>query len=334
MSDLAFLKTTLKRGALVAAANWPVIVIQFIAESTFKLLLGVPVVGGVLLVGLALGRDVQGLLDGGFRDMVTSVGGALVDHPGAFASFILSAAIIVLGGSTLMFLVKGGTVSVMVRGGEAAGAIERAPLRLASFQRAAAFSIPTFTESSARLFRRYLRLGLVLLGVYAVSGALFLLGLIAAYRFAEDTGLVGVWTLTAALLSAVLIVWITAVNFAYLLVQMIVAAENCSVRDAARRGLSFLSRQSRPVLEVLAVVLVVVVLATVASWLATAGLGLVSFVPLVGLAVFPLQAAAWLVRGVVFQYLGLASLGAYYTLYRPAETPHAGIATAWARTAS
>lgn len=334
MSDLASLKATLKRGALVAAANWPIIVIQFIAESTFKLLLGVPVVGGVLLVGLALGRDVRSLLDGGFRDMMTSIAGALVDHPGAFASFVASAVIVVLGGSTLMFLVKGGTVTVMVKGADAAGAIERAPLRLSTLQRASAFSIPVFTDASARLFRRYLRLGLVLLGVYAVSGALFLLILVGAYRVTEDLGILGLWTITAALLSAVLMAWISAVNFGYLLVQMIVAAENCSVREASRRAWTFVARETRPVLLVLAVVLALVVFATIASWLATAGLGLVSFVPLVGLAVFPLQAAAWLVRGIVFQYLGLAALGAYYSLYRPAESAHAAMPAAWARTAS
>ena len=37
--------------------------------------------------------------------------------------------------------------------------------------------------------------------------------------------------------------------------------------------------------------------------------------PLVGLAVFPLQLAALLVRGLVFEYLGLTALGAYLTLY-------------------
>ena len=47
-------------------------------------------------------------------------------------------------------------------------------------------------------------------------------------------------------------------------------------------------------------------IATAASILATAGLGLIAWVPLVGLAVLPLQAAAWLLRGIVFEYLALA----------------------------
>ena len=54
MSNAPALKTALKRGALIAAANWPLVVVQFVAESTLKLILGVPVVGGIFLVVLLL----------------------------------------------------------------------------------------------------------------------------------------------------------------------------------------------------------------------------------------------------------------------------------------
>jgi hypothetical protein len=64
------------------------------------------------------------------------------------------------------------------------------------------------------------------------------------------------------------------------------------------------------------VVLVMVVVALVASWLGTIGLGLISWVPMVALVVLPLQVAAWLLRGFVFQYLALTALGAYLTQYR------------------
>jgi hypothetical protein len=36
--------------------------------------------------------------------------------------------------------------------------------------------------------------------------------------------------------------------------------------------------------------------------------------------VFPLQIAALLLRGLVFEYLGLTALGAYLTLYRRSRT--------------
>ena len=67
------LKAVLKRGALVAAANWPLIAVQFVAEATLKLLLAVPVLGGIFLVVLLLGADVDELLSGDIRDIVHAV---------------------------------------------------------------------------------------------------------------------------------------------------------------------------------------------------------------------------------------------------------------------
>jgi hypothetical protein len=61
--------------------------------------------------------------------------------------------------------------------------------------------------------------------------------------------------------------------------------------------------------------LAVVAAATVASALAWSGVGLVAFIPLIGLAVIPLQLAALVVRGLAFEYIGLTALGAYLTSY-------------------
>jgi len=58
-----------------------------------------------------------------------------------------------------------------------------------------------------------------------------------------------------------------------------------------------------------------VIVATLASWLAWSGVALIAFVPLIGLAVVPLQIVALVVRGLLFEYLGLAALGTYLTLY-------------------
>ena len=70
------------------------------------------------------------------------------------------------------------------------------------------------------------------------------------------------------------------------------------------RVAQFIRASTREVAGIFGVVLLLVALATIASILATAGLGLIAFIPLVGLAIVPLQAAAWLVRGFVFEYLG------------------------------
>ena len=49
------LKYALKRGALIAAANWPVVVVQEIADSLFKVLLAIPHVGRILQVAQVVG---------------------------------------------------------------------------------------------------------------------------------------------------------------------------------------------------------------------------------------------------------------------------------------
>jgi hypothetical protein len=79
---------------------------------------------------------------------------------------------------------------------------------------------------------------------------------------------------------------------------------------------TFVRRQRGPLTAVFLVILVIVVFAQGASLLATTALGLIGFVPLLGLTVLPLQLVAWLFRALVFQYIGLSSIGAYATLYR------------------
>ena len=55
MTPALTIKPLLKRGALLAAANWEVVVLQYIAESAFKLMLIVPVAAAAFLVALLVG---------------------------------------------------------------------------------------------------------------------------------------------------------------------------------------------------------------------------------------------------------------------------------------
>lgn len=334
MSDPAPLKSMLKHGALVAAANWPVVLIQFIAESTFKLLVAVPVVGGAVLVALVLGGDLRQLLDGDAREILPSVAAALGDRPGALAAFGGALLVVIVGASALMVLVKGGTVTVLACGDRRGGQIGEAPVRLAALQRAACFSTDRFVIGSAHLFGRYVRLGGGLLVVYAASGGLYVAVVLGAVGWAERLGSALGWPGLAALASVLLVAWITVANLAYLLLQMVVACDDCTVGQAVRRVAWFLRVARRDVALLFGSILGLVVLAMATSVLATAGLGLISFVPLVGLAVFPLQAAAWLLRGLVFQYLGLTALGAYLARYRQARDPAVASGPGLVRTAS
>jgi hypothetical protein len=47
----------------------------------------------------------------------------------------------------------------------------------------------------------------------------------------------------------------------------------------------------------------------------------VAWVPLAGLLFVPLQVAFWIVRGLLFEYMGLVTLSAYQTQYRRFAEP-------------
>lgn len=213
-----------------------------------------------------------------------------------------------------MFVVKGGTVEVMMAANAAAGPIERVPLTIDSVRSAATFSLQRFTAGCARLYRPYLVLGVCLMLVYGATIAAYLAVIVSGYRAAEGHALKIGWKVFAqpALL---LVAWTTVVNFLYLLVQVAVAVEGVGVMTGVKHVTRFVRREFRELVSLFGVVVALVAAATLASALAWSGVGLVAFVPLVGLAVFPLQLAALVVRGLVFEFLGLTTLGAYLTLY-------------------
>jgi hypothetical protein len=306
------LKDVLKRGALVAAANWPVAIVQATADSLFKLLVAAPLIGGIFLVALVVGAEPIELMSLEWRQLAPTIASTLLVRPTVLAAWVAALAVVLVGGSLFVFLVKGGTVGVLVRGERDAGPIERPPLMPESLARASAFSIEIFIECSRELFSRYARLGVALMAVYLVSGSLY-------FVLLARTATSG-WAI-AALLTVAFVAWITIVNLFYLLTQIVVAADDCSIAIAASRVSVFLRRRTRAVGGVFLIILGLVALATGASILATGALWLVGFVPFIGLTVLPLQLLAWVLRGLVFQFIALASVGAYLRIYRtePAE---------------
>ena len=60
--------------------------------------------------------------------MFTTIAGTLMSEPVALVAFMTAFSIVLLGGSVLMFLVKGGTVEVLLAAEAAAGPIELEPL--------------------------------------------------------------------------------------------------------------------------------------------------------------------------------------------------------------
>jgi hypothetical protein len=309
------LKHLLKRGALLAAANWQTSAIQFIIETMFQGLLAVPIIGAAILIAVLLGADIAELLQGGLREAFTTVASTLMSEPVALVAFMIAFSLVLFGGSFLMFIVKGGTVEVLLAANAAAGPVERGALTLAALHPAARFTLPRFTEGCLRLHRPYLLLGVLLMLVYALSGAAYLAFVVYGYAAVGGRAVLIGWTFIAALAAAALVLWITLVNCLYVLTQVAIAVEHAGVVDAMRALARFIRAEYRDLAGVFLVVVALVIAATLASALAWSGVGLIAFVPLVGLAVFPLQLLALVVRGLVFQYLGMTALGAYVTLY-------------------
>jgi hypothetical protein len=273
----------------------------------------------VFLVALAVGAEPGSLFGLTWGDFLATVIGSLLSHPVSLTMVLLSLLTIGVGGSLFVFLIKGGTIGVLVAGDLAGGPIEQPPLHFETVARAARFSIELFVERAQSLFPRYAKLGLALFAVYVFSGLVYLSAIVAMRT--AGTG----W-LVAALVTIGFVGWITLVNVVYLLVQIVITVDDSGVRAAAARTMAFVRRDGASLAGVFIVVLAMVVVATGASFLAAASLSVITFVPILGpflgLAVLPLQLLAWMLREIVFQYIGLSSLVAYLKLYREFSSAH------------
>ena len=300
-------RRTLKRGALIAVANWPTLVIQASADAIFKVVVALPVVGGIVLAALVIGAEPAALLSLDVRDMGATVFALLAARPATLAAFVAAVGTAIVGASMLAFLVKAGSVAIIVRSERETGPVEQPP-PTGHVAVSPGFSVSQFSDAVRRFGPRFIRLGCGLLTAYALSGAVY-------FQVVFGAGRPGAW-FSAAVATATLVVWITVVNLLYLLAQVVMTAEDCGVMAACRRVLMLVARHWRVVVRVCAFVLAIVAGATVASLLATAALGFVAFVPFFWLAVLPLQLGAWLLRALVQQLISLSAVAAYASVYR------------------
>ena len=307
----------MRRGALITAANWPLVLVEFVADSLYKAALGVPIVGGAIMVAALLGDDLRALLSLGLRAAAGTVVTSLTGAPLALAAFATAVAVVAIGGAIVMFLVQAGSIAILVKGECLAPAeLNTGSIRFELMRLARQSRLEVFLEGVGAFGRRLILLGAWLVLAYVVVFGAYLAGLLGAYRVAAEAEWISAFPLVALFATSALVVVIAAVNLLYLLTQIIVVAGDCTVRDAARLLRRFLLHDSRQVAGVFGMTLGVVVVGTAASLIATAGLGLIAWVPFVGLAVLPLQAAAWLARGLVFQFIDLTALTAYLAQYR------------------
>jgi hypothetical protein len=310
------LGSALRRGALVTAANWPVIVIELVLESLLKFAVAVPVVGGAFMVAVLLGADVRTLLDEGLRSMAELILNLLASAPIAFASFVAAVALVGFGGSLIMFVVKSGTLSVLVAGERAAPDADRTPVRLDWFRRSSVYRVEDLLEAIQHFRGRSIALAVVLGLGYAAVAAVYALLIRATFGLTEDPVWVSVWPLAVAVITSAGLIGVAALNLFFDLTRIVVVVEDCAILVAGVRLWRFLVADARHVLGIFGVMGAVAAVATAAALVATAGLALIAWVPIAGLIVVPLQVVAWLVRGLIFQFMDLTTMVAYEAQYR------------------
>jgi hypothetical protein len=322
MASALPLRAALERGALLTVANWPILVIEFAIESLFKFALAVPIVGGAFMVAVLVGADVGSLFDEGLQAAGNRVVASLDTAPVALASFLLAVLIVACGGALLMFGLKAGTLTVLAAGERAAPDLRRGPLKIDWFRQAHAYDAPTLLAGVKRFGRRAAILGVWLGVAYLLTALAYVMLLRLALRLSPgEPGGFAFWPLVIALATSAGLVAVVAINLAYDLLRVIVVVDDCRLRDAARKMRAFVMKDARQVIGILGVMGAVVILATALALLVTAGLAFVGYVPVVGLIFLPLQAAAWLVRGLVFQHVSLMTIAAYQTQYRRYAEP-------------
>jgi hypothetical protein len=297
-------------------ANWPLVLIEFAIESLYKLALTVPVVGGALMVAALVGTDLQSILAGGAQAATDLVIGSLATAPAALTSFLAALGLVALGGEVLMFIVKAGTLSVIVAGERQADAWHRYAEGGSGFRQGSAWSLAALYEGARRFGARAARLAAWLGLAYFVIGLAYFLVVRFGFRFVLGSAWAPTWPVVVVLATSAGVVTIAVVNLAYDLMRVIMITDDCRLSEAFGRLRTFVLEDARQVIGIFAVMAGGVMLATAIGLVATAGLTLIAWVPFVGLLFVPLQAAAWLIRGLLFQYLGLTTLAAYQTQYR------------------
>ncbi len=325
MSSPLTLRAVLARGAVVTLANWPVVLVDFVIESAYKFTLGVPVVGGAFMVAVLLGVDIRTLLGDGLLSAAEQMLVPLTHAPAALAGFLAALVVVGVGGAVLMFIVKAGTLAILVAGEGTVGDPHRSPYTFEALRGARAYSLSALWTATRRFQRRAARLAAGLGVAYVVLGGLYLFAVVDGFRWVADSDWAPAWPLLVALATSAAAVSVTAVNLFFDLARVVMITDDCGVRVALGRVRAFLLADARHVLGVFGVMGGIVLLATAASFAATAALALIAWVPLVGLLFVPLQVAFWAARGLLFQYMSLTTLSAYQSEYRrfsaPAEAP-------------
>ncbi len=312
------LGAALKRGAVLVMANWPVMVIDFTLESFYKLALAVPILGGALMVATVAGTDLGSAVGVGADagSTLDTVVGSLGSTPVALVTFLVALAIAAVGGLAVMFIAKMGTLTVIVDADRSSGEVQTLPIGADALRRASAFRLERVLAGARQFARRAVTLALWLGGAYVAVGAAFVAVISSGLAMATGPAWTGAWPVLVLLTTSVGAVVISGVNLAYDLLRVIIVTDDCPVRLALVRLRHFVVDDAPQVIGIASVIGGVQIVAAAAALLAAAGLAPIAYMPLISLVLLPLQAALWILRGLVFESMSLASVAAYQTQYR------------------
>lgn len=321
MSSALPLRTAITRGALITLANWPVVLIEFAIESLYKIAFAVPIVGGAFMVAVLIGADARSLLADGMLSAADRLLGPLGQAPVALASFLVAAGLVAFGGAVLMFIVKAGTLAILVEGERTADDIQRVTVRSASLGAASAYSLGAVLTAVQHFWRRSTVLATWLAMTYVVVVGGYLMTVMYGFQWAAASAWTQAWPLLVLVATTAGVVSLTAANLVFDLARVVMVTDDCRAGDAVRKVRTFLLVDARQVLGIFAAMALILMLGMAASIMATAGLTMMAWVPLAGLIVLPLQIAFWILRGLFFQYAGLVTLSAYQCQYRRFAAP-------------
>ncbi|HWB16554.1 MAG TPA: hypothetical protein VG538_09110 [Vicinamibacterales bacterium] len=310
------LLAALERGAVVVAVNWPVVLVDLAIESFYELALAVPIVGGAVMGAALMGADVGDMLRAGLPSTADVVIGSLAAAPEALVSFLAAVAVVAFGGEALMAIVKAGTLHVIVVAERRLAAGRGWRGGTASLAESWAWSLRRVRDGIARFGRRMLALALALAVADFVVGVAYLATLGASSGLAADATWTAAWPLAVVAATSVGVVLVAAIKLTYDLLRVVILTDDCGVGDARRRLARFVMADARQVIGIFSVLGCVTVVATMLSVLAAAGLAVVAWMPFASVIVVPLQLAAWIVRGLIFEYFALSAVSAYQTQYR------------------
>jgi hypothetical protein len=309
------LRAALKRGVLTVVANWPVVLIDFTADSLHKLALSVPVLGGAVMVAALADTEPGAVVGEGLRATADAILGSLATAPSGLGAFLLAVAIVAIGGEAIVFAVKTGTLAVLVASDRTSGDFDRLPIDADTVARARRWRPEAVLDGALHFGHRAIRLALWLGAGYLVIGGVYLV-IVMMGLWAAATTWGAVWPLAVLLATSGGILAIAILNLTFDLLRVIVVTDDCEVRVALGRLRRFAIEDARHVIGIFAVMGLIELVAALASLLAATGLAVVGYVPLVSVVFAPLRAAAWVLRGLLFEALALSALAAYQTQYR------------------